>query len=91
MADNYDVNAKRLTGTGAAGIGRARVRMIVATLSAAGRITITSGNGGPTKIDLDYQAAGTYDIQFPGTGVLVENDPYVSTATSVTAMTVFWS
>lgn len=91
MSDNYDVSSKRLTGTGAAGIGRTRLRMIVATLSAAGRITLTSGNGGATKIDLDFQAAGTYDIQFPGTGVLFDNDPYVATATSMTAMTIFWS
>lgn len=91
MADNYDVNSKRLTGTGAAGIGRARIRMIVATLSGAGRLTLTNGNGGTTKVDLDYGAAGTYDIMWPGTGTLFENDPYVATATNVTAMTIFWS
>lgn len=91
MSDNYDVNSKRLTATGAAGIGRARIRMIVATLSGAGRITLTSGNGGATKIDLDYAAAGTYDIMLPGTGTLFESDPYVATATNVTAMTLFWS
>lgn len=91
MSDNYDISTKRLTTTGAAGIGRARLRMVVATLSGAGRITITSGSGGPTKVDLDYQAAGTYDIMWPGTGTLFENDPFVATATNVTAMTIFWS
>jgi hypothetical protein len=91
MSDNYDVNAKRLTTTGAAGIGRARIRMVVATLSAAGRITLTSGSGGTTKIDLDYGAAGTYDIMLPGTGTLFEADPFVATATSVDALTLFWS
>lgn len=91
MSDNYDVNSKRLTATGAAGIGRARIRMIVATLSGAGRITLTSGDGGAAKIDLDYAAAGTYDIMLPGTGTLFESDPYVATATNVSAMTLFWS
>lgn len=91
MADNYDVNAKRVTATGAVGIGRARIRMVVATLSGAGRITLTSGDGGVTKIDLDFGAAGTYDIMLPGTGTLFESDPFVLTATNVTAQTLFWS
>jgi hypothetical protein len=91
MSDNYDISSKRVTTTGALNIGRARIRMIVATLSGAGRITLTNGNGGATKIDLDYGAAGTYDIMLPGTGTLVEADPYVATATNVTAMTFFWS
>lgn len=91
MADEYDVNSKRVTGTGVLGIGRARIRQVVTTVSAAGRITLTNGNGGSTLIDLDFQAAGTYDIFIPGTGVLFSNDPYVSTATNVTAATIFWS
>jgi len=91
MADEYDVRSKRVTGTGALSIGRARVRQVVTTVSAAGRITITDGNGGATLVDLDFQAAGTYDIFFPGTGILSADDPYVSLATNVTAATVFWS
>jgi hypothetical protein len=91
MSDNYDVSSKRLTTTGAAGIGRVRIRMVVATLSGAGRITLTSGSGGSTKIDMDFGAAGTYDIMIPGTGVLFDADPFVATATNVTAQTLFWS
>lgn len=91
MSDNYDISAKRVAATGAVGIGRVRIRMVVATLSAAGRITLTSGSGGTTKIDLDFGAAGTYDIMLPGTGVLFDADPFVATATSVTAQTLFWS
>ena len=91
MADEYDVSSKRVTATGALAIGRARIRQVVVTVSGAGRITLTSGDGGATKIDLDFGAAGTYDIFVPGNGVLFENDPFVSTATNVTAATVFWS
>ena len=91
MADEYDVNSKRLTGTGAASIGRARIRQVVITVSGAGRLTMTSGNGGATKIDLDFAASGTYDIFIPGTGVLFEADPYIATATNMTAATLFWS
>lgn len=91
MADEYDVNSKRVTATGAVAIGRARIRMVVVTVSGAGRLTMTSGDGGATKLDLDFGAAGTYDIFIPGTGVLFEADPYIATATSVSAVTVFWS
>lgn len=91
MADEYDVNSKRLTGTGAASIGRVRIRQVVITVSAAGRLTMTSGDGGATKIDLDFAAAGTYDVFIPGTGVLFEADPYIATATNMTAVTIFWS
>lgn len=91
MSDNYDISSKRFTGTGAAGIGRARIRMVVATLTGAGRITLSNGSGGATRIDLDFGAAGTYDIMLPGTGTLFENDPFVTTATNVSALTLFWS
>lgn len=91
MADNYDIRSKRVTGTGALAIGRARLRQVVTTVSAAGRITITDGDGGATLLDLDFQAAGTYDIMLPGTGILSASDPYVSAATNVTAATVMWS
>jgi hypothetical protein len=91
MADEYDVSSKRVTATGALGIGRVRIRMVVVTLSGAGRVTLTSGSGGATKIDMDFGAAGTYDIFIPGTGVLFEADPFVATATNVTAQTLFWS
>jgi UDP-N-acetylmuramyl pentapeptide synthase len=91
MADEFDVSSKRVTGTGALGVGRTRIRMVVITVSGAGRLTLTSGNGGATKIDMDFGAAGTYDIFIPGTGVLFDADPYISTATNMTAATVFWS
>ena len=91
MSDNYDISAKRITATGAVGIGRVRIRMVVATLSGAGRITLSSGSGGTTKIDMDFGVAGTYDIMLPGTGVLFDADPFVVTATNVTAQTLFWS
>ena len=91
MADEYDVNSKRVTATGAVGIGRVRIRMVVVTLSGAGRVTLPSGRGATTKIDMDFGAAGTYDIFIPGTGVLFEADPFVATATNVTAQTLFWS
>ena len=91
MADEFDVSSKRVTGTGALSIGRARIRQVVITVSGAGRLTVTSGNGGATKLDLDFGAAGTYDIFIPGTGVLFDADPYVATATNMTAATFFWS
>ena len=43
---NSDVKSKRLTGTGSAGVGPARIRQIQ-VLSASGtpRLTVTDGNG----------------------------------------------
>jgi hypothetical protein len=43
-----DVKSKRLTGTGSAGVGPARIRQIQVLTDAvgAGRLTITDGNGG---------------------------------------------
>jgi len=93
MADEYDVSSKRLTTTGAAAIGRARVRLLSVTVSSAGagRLTVTSGDGGATLIDLDLSANTTHQVFIPGNGVLFQNDPFVATATNVTSATLFWS
>ena len=75
---NSDVKAKRLTGTGAASIGRARLRQIqVLTGGGAGRLTLTDGNGGSVNI--------------PDEGILFSSDVHVSVATNVTALTIFHS
>lgn len=88
-----DVKAKRVTGTGAVGIGRARLRHITVLVSnvGAGRVTITDGNGGATILDVDLAANGFATIDIPDEGILSVSDPYVSAATNVTAATIFWS
>lgn len=87
-----DVKAKRLTSTGAIGIGRARIRQIQATVGAgAGRLTITDGDGGETILDLDFAASDTHSVNIPSDGLLSVNDPYISAATNVSAVTVFYS
>jgi hypothetical protein len=91
MSDEYDVTAKRVTATGALAVGRARIRSVVATVSAAGRLAITSGSGGTVLLDVDFGAAGTYEVFIPGRGILFESDPHVSTATNLTAATIMWS
>lgn len=87
-----DIKTKRLTGTGAVGIGRARIRQLQVTVSnaGAGRLTITDGNGGSTILDLDFVANVTHAVDIPDEGVLSVNDPYISAATNVTAVTVFY-
>lgn len=88
-----DVKAKRVTGTGAVGIGRARLRHITVLVSnvGAGRVTITDGSGGATILDVDLAANGFATIDIPDEGILSVSDPYVSAATNVTAATIFWS
>ena len=88
-----DIKTKRLTGTGAIGIGRARIRQLQVTVSnvGAGRLTITDGDGGATIMDLDFKANDTHSVNIPSDGVLSVNDPHVSAATNVTALTVFYA
>lgn len=88
-----DIKTKRLTGTGAVGIGRARIRQLQVLVSnaGAGRLTVTDGNGGATILDLDFKADDTHSVNIPSEGILSTDDPYISAATNVTALTVFYS
>ncbi len=89
---NSDVRAKRLSGTGAASTGRARLRQVqVLTGGGAGRLTLTDGNGGATVVDLDFTQSQTHSVNIPDEGVLFTSDIHVSVATNVTALTIFYS
>ncbi len=86
-----DVNAKRLTATGSAGVGPARIRQIqVLTTTGTPRLTITDGNGGSTVLDLDFLASDSHSVNIPAEGLRV-SDIYISTLTAVTAVTVFYN
>jgi len=83
---NSDVKTKRLTGTGAASLGRNRLRQIqVLTGAGAGRLTLTDGNGGATVLDIDFLASDSHSVNIP------DDDLYVATLTNITAMTIFYS
>ena len=89
---NSDVKAKRLTGTGAASTGRARLRQVqVLVGGGAGRLTLTDGNGGDTIVDLDFVQSSTHSVNIPDEGLLFASDIHVGTATNVTALTIFFS
>jgi hypothetical protein len=86
-----DVKAKRVTGTGSLAVGPARIRQIqVLTTTGAPRLTITDGNGGATVLDLDLLASDVHSVNIPADGMRVD-DIYVSAATAVTALTVFYN
>ena len=88
---NSDVKAKRLTGTGAASIGRSRLRQVQVLVAAgAGRLTFTDGNGGSTVLDMDLNASDTHSVNIPDEGLRV-SDIYVSGFTACTSATVFYS
>ncbi|MAL42712.1 hypothetical protein [Hyphomonas sp.] len=88
---NSDVRSKRLTGTGSAAVGPARIRQIqVFTASGTPRLTITDGSGGSTVLDLDFSASETHSVNIPDEGIKV-SDIFVSVLTNITAITVFFS
>jgi hypothetical protein len=87
-----DIKAKRVTGTGAIGIGRARIRQLQVKVGAgAGRVTLTDGDGGETVLDLDFSASDTHSVNIPSDGILFSVDPFLSAATNVDAVTVFYA
>lgn len=89
---NSDVKAKRLTGTGAASLGRTRLRQIqVLTSAGAGRLTLTNGNGGATVLDIDFLASDSHSVNIPDEGILFTSDIYVDTFTNITALTLFYT
>jgi len=86
-----DVQSKRLTATGSAGVGPARIRQIqVLTAAGTPRLTITDGNGGSTVLDLDLIQSDSHSVNIPSDGIRV-SDIYVSAFTNITAMTVFYN
>jgi hypothetical protein len=90
---NSDVKSKRLTGTGAAVVGRARLRKVSVLVSntGAGRLTITDGDGGATIFDVDFGANASHTLMIPDNGTLAETDLHVATATNITALTLFYA
>ncbi len=88
-----DVKSKRVTGTGALVVGRARLRMLVITTTSAGagRLTLTNGDGGSVVTDVDLVASTTHNVYIPEEGLVFESDIFVSVATNLTSATLFWS
>ncbi|MDR9428666.1 MAG: hypothetical protein RI553_11235 [Salibaculum sp.] len=87
-----DLKAKRVTTTGAFGVGRARVRQLQVTVGAGtGRVTLTDGDGGETVLDLDFAASDTHSVNIPAEGILFTKDPFLSAATNVDAVTLFYA
>lgn len=90
---NSDIKSKRLTGTGAASVGRARLRKVSVLVNnvGAGRLTITDGNGGPTIFDVDFGQNDSHTLMIPDNGTLAETDLHISAATNLTAITLFYA
>jgi len=86
-----DVRTKRLTGTGSAAVGPARIRQVqIKTTTGSPRFTVTDGNGGATVLDMDLNASDTHSVNIPDDGIRV-SDIYVSLFTACTSVTVFHS
>ena len=86
-----DVKSKRLSSTGSAGVGPARIRQVqIKTTTGSPRITFTDGNGGSTVLDMDLDASDTHSVNIPDEGIRV-GDIYISAFTACTSVTVFYS
>ncbi len=86
-----DVRTKRLTATGSAAVGPARIRQIqVKTTTGSPRLTFTNGSGGAVVLDMDLDASDTHSVNIPDDGMRV-SDIYISTFTACTSVTVFYS
>jgi len=86
-----DVRSKRLTATGSAGLGPARIRQVqVKTATGTPRFTVTDGNGGVVVLDMDLDASSTHSVNIPDDGIRV-SDVFISTFTACTSVTIFHS
>jgi hypothetical protein len=86
-----DVRSKRITATGSAGVGPARIRQVkVQTAAGSPRFTVTDGDGGAVALDMDLTASVTHSVNIPSEGIRV-SDIWVSDATDITSVTVFYS
>jgi hypothetical protein len=88
-----DVKAKYLTGTGAAGVGRCRIKGASVVASAtAGTIVIRSGSAtGETLLTIGTpaSAAAAFSVVIPGEGILFPEDPHLTFA-NVVSITFFY-
>jgi hypothetical protein len=64
---------------------------VLTNATGAGRLTITNGNGGATVLDIDFLASDSHSINIPDNGLRCETDVYISAATNIDAITVFYS
>lgn len=94
MAYSDLVKGKYLQATGAAGLGRTRIKALyVVPGASAGSVSIRDGGASGTEwIKVDTVASATQPtmIIIPGDGVLFQSDPYV-TLTNVTSATAFYA
>lgn len=88
-----DIKTSRRTATGAASIGRSRIRQVTVTTAATGtpELKITDGNGGATLLHIDLVAGDVFSVNIPAEGILVTDDVYVATFDDITSATVFYN
>lgn len=89
-----DVKTKRLTATGDASIGRARLRQVLVTTAGSGtpELKITDGSAsGAVILHCDLLTSEVDIISFPDEGVLVTDDIHIATKDDITSMVVFYN
>ena len=91
----FDQTSTRITATGAVTTGRARLHSVYYVGAAsAGRITLTDGNGGTTRFDIDIPAgSGAVPMALylgEESGIVFKDSIYCSTI-GTTAVTLFYT
>ena len=88
-----DVKSAYLTGTGAAGVGRCRIKgASVVSAASAGTIVIRNGSAtGETLLTIGTPAstASAFSVVIPGEGILFSADPHL-TFSNVVSITFFY-
>ena len=88
---NSDIKSKRLSGAGAAGVGRARLRQVQVLTSSGGAGRLIFTDGGSPVLDLDFLASDLHSVNIPDEGILFATDIHVGTADNISAITIFYS
>ena len=93
-----DVKAKKLTATGALGVGPARIRQIqVLSHADGGSDTYTvvvkdGGSGGDTILDMTVLgAADIHSVNIPADGIRSVADPHFTLGTGIVQVVVFYA
>jgi len=83
------VKAYNVTGTGAVGPGRSRIKQVVMYATGAGAFTITNGNGGATLLTQKFPT-GQNVLNIPDHGIIAEDGVYISAISGTGAeLTIF--
>lgn len=94
MPDFSTVKTARITATGSAVAGEVNLKSLTITPTNSltqTRLTLTDGDGGDVVLDIDDASLATIVVTIPEDGLWFQGGIWVSTATNLTAATLFYT